>query len=844
MSVKLVRTAAGRGLLWLLAAGALAPAAAQAPQAPQAATLAGRVTEAGRALPLAGVQVVVAGQRMAITGDDGRYSLGGLPAGAYEVTFRWIGYAPHRVTTSLATGPARVLDVALERNPVMLGEVSVNGVSRTPERVVEAPAAVVVAEPARVREMGATGQVPLLVGDLTGVHIAQSGLYDFNLNTRGFNGALNRRTLVLVDGRDVSIPILGNQDWADMSLMEEGTAVEMVRGPGSALYGANAFSGVLAVRTPSVRESRGARLSLTTGELSTRRVDGRYGFVAPDYRWGMRVSGGFQQSQTWDRSRTSTGDAAREYDAAGFAAGTVHPPAPGYDLRPLAGQVTTPNPGGTPGTASGSPDPVQTWYGSARADWYAADGSVLTAEGGMSRVENTVIATPGGRSQVTQADRPWARVAWNADAFSVFGYYTGRDGEQYSLGTGTRAVDQAGTLHIEGQFNRSFAGTRGRVVAGASARRQTVDSRGTILGAEDDGRADRSYALFEQVDYEIAPRVKVIAASRLDQGTLYDAAFSPKLGIVVSPQKDQTVRLTWNRGFLTPSAFQRFLFFPAAPPLDLRALEGGLRLSPLGPALAGVPSGALFDVSSAVPVLALGNRTLKPEDVTGLELGYKGQTGRVFLTVDAYYSDIRDFSTGVLAGVNPEYKPWTAPAAVPEAARAPLEAAILGVMGPGFSRLPGPGTSAYVLSMGNAGRAKEYGVEVGVGVQVNSRLRLDANYAGYHFDLDQSDFYPSDTVEANTPPHSANVAAVYQADNGARARLGLRWEDGFRFRSGTWVGDLPSSRSVDVNVTYPLGQRLTATIAGTNVLNEQRVHLMGGSVIGRRVLVTLGWSQQ
>ena len=693
--------------------------------------------------------------------------------------------------------------------------------------------------------MGATGEVPLLVGDLTGVHIAQSGLYDFNLNTRGFNGALNRRTLVLVDGRDVAIPILGNQDWADMSLMEEGTAVEMVRGPGSALYGANAFSGVLAIRTPSVRESRGARLSLTAGELATRRVDGRYGFVAPDYRWGVRVSGGFQQSQTWDRSRTGIGDVDREYEPAGFAAGTVRPPAPGYDLRPLEGQVTTINPGGSPGTATGSPDPVQTWYGSARADWYPTGGSIVTVEGGLSRVMNTVIATPGGRSQVSQADRPWARLAWNADHFSVFGTYTGRDGEQFSLVTGTRAVDQSGTLHLEGQFNRSFAGTRGRVVAGASAGRQTVDSRGTILGASDDGRADRSYALFEQVDYELFPLVKVIAASRLDQGTLYDAVFSPKLGLVVSPRKDQTVRLTWNRGFLTPSSFQRFLYFPAAPPLDLRALEAGLRLSPLGPALAGVPAGTLFDPSSsAVPVLALGNRTLKPEGVTGLELGYKGQTGRVFLTIDAYYSDIKDFSTGVLAGVNPEYKPWTAPATVPEAARAPLEAAVLGTMGPGLSRLPGSGASAYVLSMGNAGRAKEYGVEVGLGVQVNSRLRLDANYAGYHFDLNQVDFYPSDTVEANTPPHSANIAAVYQASSGARARLGLRWEDGFRFRSGTWVGDLPSSRSVDVNVTYPLGPRLTATLAGTNVLNEQRVHLMGGSVIGRRVLVTLGWSQQ
>ena len=839
MGISAVRTALGRGCLLIGVLGIVAPAASRAQQG---VSLVGRVTEAGRGAPLAGVQVVVAGQRVAITGDDGRYALLALPAGEQPVTFRWIGYAPRTVAVMVAGGAARTLDVELQRNPILLGLVSVTGVSRTPERMVEAPAAVAVAEPAHIREMAATGQVPLLVGDLTGVHIAQSGLYDFNLNTRGFNGSLNRRTLVLVDGRDVSIPILGNQDWADMSLVEEGTAVEMVRGPGSALYGANAFSGVLAIRTPTVRESNGARLALTAGELSTRRADGRYGYLAPDYHWGVRVSGGYQQSQTWDRSRTNLDDAAAEYADAGFATSAVHAPAPGYDLRPLDGQ-TKAGAFGLPGAASGSADPVQTYYGNARADWYRADGSVLTAEGGTSRVENTVIATPGGRSQVTHADRPWARLAWNSDAFSIFGYYTGRDGEQYALATGARAVDQAGTLHLEGQFNRRFAGTRGRVVAGASARRQTVDSKGTILDAADDGRADRSYALFQQVDYELTPGVKLIEAARFDEGTLFDAVFSPKVGVVVSPRKNQTVRLTWNRGFLTPSSFQRFLSFPAAPPLDLRLLEGGLRASALGPALAGVPSGQLFDASAAVPVLALGNRMLKPENVTGMELGYKGQVGNVFLTADAYYSDIKDFATGVLAGVNPVYAPWTAPAAVPEAARAALEGAVRGAMGPGFTRLPGAGTSAYVLSMGNAGRAKEYGVEVGIGVQVSSRLRVDANYAGYGFDLKQSDFYPSDTVEANTPKHSGNVAAVYEAASGARARIGVRWEDGFMFRSGTWVGNLPSSRSVDVNLTYPLGRQMTATLAGTNVLDEQRVHLMGGSIIGRRVLVTLGWNR-
>ena len=79
-----------------------------------------------------------------------------------------------------------------------------------------------------------------------GVDVVQSGVNDFNVNARGFNSSLNRRVLVLQDGRDLAIAFLGSQEWNGMTQpLEDLGKVEMVRGPGSALYGANAFSGVV-----------------------------------------------------------------------------------------------------------------------------------------------------------------------------------------------------------------------------------------------------------------------------------------------------------------------------------------------------------------------------------------------------------------------------------------------------------------------------------------------------------------------------------------------------------------------------------------------------------------------
>ena len=59
---------------------------------------------------------------------------------------------------------------------------------------------------------------------------------DINLNARGFNSSLNRRVLVLLDGRDLAIALLGNQEWNGLSTpLEDMGRIEMVRGPGSAL---------------------------------------------------------------------------------------------------------------------------------------------------------------------------------------------------------------------------------------------------------------------------------------------------------------------------------------------------------------------------------------------------------------------------------------------------------------------------------------------------------------------------------------------------------------------------------------------------------------------------------
>ena len=170
-----------------------------------------------------------------------------------------------------------------------------------------------------------------------------------------------------------------------------------------------------------------------------------------------------------------------------------------------------------------------------------------------------------------------------------------------------------------------------------------------------------------------------------------------------------------------------------------------------------------------------------------------------------------------------------------------MEQATEDAVGVGITNLS-DGSTAIVLSLGNAGTATEWGVEVGAGLQVRPDLRFDLAYAYYDFKLEQNTFLPGDSILPNTPPHRASAAVTYQGTFGLRARAALRFSDSYRWLSGVYGGEIPTTTTVDLNVSYEFSQGLILGLVATNLLNQQRFHIYGGSIVGRRVLGTLTWS--
>lgn len=801
------------------------------------ARLSGTVRDSSSGVPQEGVSVLLDDKLVALTGTSGQFRIVGIGAGMHRLGFRRVGYRPRMQVVTLAAGERRELDVRFDAQAVPIGLVTVVAASRRPQRLLDAPAAVTVVDAARIRDLALFGQLPLLVADLPGVHVQQGGAFEFNLNTRGFNFTNNRRMLVLVDGRDVSVPLLGNQEWSDFSLLEDAVRVELVRGPGSALYGASAFGGVLAITTPQVRESQGLRTTITGGSPSTGRADVRYGVVGEGGGWGARVAAGGMRGASWDRSRTDSLALRREY---GTAYGIPRAPAPGYEFVPLVGQRTG-APLGASSVASGSIDPTDAWYANVRTDKYLATGGALTLEGGVSRAERMMSTVSTGRSQTIEATRPWARLAWTDSASTLFAYYNARAGIDQALSTPTQLRNRSSTLHVEGQHDFRRHDGRAGLTVGASARETRVDTDGSLLSAEGDGSATHYGALFGQAELLVLPTVRLIAAARGDIGSRDSRQFSPKAALLWHVRPTQSLRATFAQGYLVAPPLARFLEYEAGPPLDLRPLEAGLRASPLGAALQGVPQGTLFTQSAAVPLLALGNPNLRPERVSSIEAGYKAQFSRAFVSVDAYVSRLDGFLSQLLPGANPAFVPWTPPNAIPEVARGAVRDAVLGTLGAGLTRRA-DGSTAYVLSGGNAGRATERGIEFDGRWQLSPRLSVDANFTRYDFSLVSGSFISGDSVLPNTPANSGNAALTYQPVPGTRARIAVRAAEAFTWRSALWRGPVPSSTTVDLVLARAFPGGLSVSLAGNNILDQARYQFYGASLVRRRVLASITWT--
>ena len=162
-------------------------------------------------------------------------------------------------------------------DPSELMQVEVTSVSRKRETRWRTPAAISVVTRDDIRRSGATSVVEAL-RLVPGLHVARIDSNKWAVGVRGFASGLTRSLLVMIDGRTVYSPLFAGTYWeAQDVLLEDVERIEVIRGPGGSLWGANAVNGVVNVITRSSRETQGTYASVAAGSQERVHAAARYG---------------------------------------------------------------------------------------------------------------------------------------------------------------------------------------------------------------------------------------------------------------------------------------------------------------------------------------------------------------------------------------------------------------------------------------------------------------------------------------------------------------------------------------------------------------------------------------
>src|SRR6476661_2409178 len=146
-----------------------------------------------------------------------------------------------------------------------LMEIDVTSVSRRSERVSGAAAAITVITGEDIRRSGANN-LPDALRLSVSLHVAQFDGRTWAISARGFNITTANKLLVLIDGRSVYTPLFSGVFWDVQDVMlEDVDRIEIIRGPGATLWGANAVNGVINILTKSAADTQGALVSLGGG---------------------------------------------------------------------------------------------------------------------------------------------------------------------------------------------------------------------------------------------------------------------------------------------------------------------------------------------------------------------------------------------------------------------------------------------------------------------------------------------------------------------------------------------------------------------------------------------------
>lgn len=545
----------------LLAVLALLVSAGAASAQNTTGTITGRITDKETQAPVSGatVQAVSGSGRAvasAVTDADGQFRLTNVPAGAHSLIVTMVGYETARVpSVRVIAGENSIAALSLSTEAFLLNPVVVSA-SKHAEKLVEAPAAVAVVSQREIAERPVTTPVDHLRG-VPGVDIMTTGVQSTNVVVRGFNNIFSGALYTLTDYRAANVPSLrvnflhflpqGNDDYS---------RIEVVLGPGSALYGPNTANGVLHFITKSPLDDQGTTLSVAGGEQSFMQFSGRTAQKLSE-RFGFKVSGQYLKADEFlyrDKGEDSIAALIKPIlsDTAALRRGGLFP--------------TTASDIGVRAARIGNRDfGIKRWSGDVRADWRATDNLTAVFSGGITN-DNSIELTGIGAGQAVDWKYSYVQTRATYKNWFAQAYMNMSDaGGTFLLRNGAPITDQSKLWSAQLQ-HIAHLGTKQTFTYGGEHISTNPVTNGTINGVREANDNYNETGAYLQSESNLTKQLEVVLAGRYDKHSELDkAVWSPRAGIVFKPTPDHNFRVTYNKAFSTPTSLNLFLDIDAGP---------------------------------------------------------------------------------------------------------------------------------------------------------------------------------------------------------------------------------------------------------------------------------------
>jgi iron complex outermembrane recepter protein len=387
-------------------------------------------------------------------------------------------------------------------------EETVSIAARHEQPISQAPSNVYVITDEDIRHSGAT-DIPTVLRRIPGIEVMQTTGADFNVSARGDNQLLANKMLVLVDGRSIFVDAQAVVFWTAIPVtLPEIKRIEVLKGPAAAVYGFNAFDGVINIITKSPQEMKGTTLQFGGGEFGT--ISSAAIHADTIGKFGYRLSVGRNQNQQW-----------RDRDSLAFRSHKFN---------------------------------IQTEYALSSDSKLSLSGGLVDSnryDGPLQGVTFNASTPSLGYAHVVY-ERPnfFLRAFWNRwdDSTNTLTHPLIKNFLNFTDQNGSSLFRfRSDTYNVEAQHSLDL-GTTNRLTYGFNYRYNTLS--GNLYNTSNyENRA----GFYVQDEWKATQTLTLVAGARYDLDTFIHATISPRAALLYRPAPDHTFRLGVSVAYRPPT---------------------------------------------------------------------------------------------------------------------------------------------------------------------------------------------------------------------------------------------------------------------------------------------------